>query len=144
MDSTLKVPMNFFTWGQKQIWFPKCCIICKHEMMGKVLKPGTNFISSISWKVRNKQIWAKKIKKQVINWKFQKQLEWNMSDLRFSQQWLWRMRLLGYESPVCTSEETHYVSATEPTHLMLCKILGLHGSDYEGCRILGCYAMWLL
>jgi hypothetical protein len=31
-------------------------------------------------------------------------------------------RLLGYENPVRTSQETHYVSATESTRLMLCKI----------------------
>jgi hypothetical protein len=31
-------------------------------------------------------------------------------------------RLLGYKNPVHTSQETHYVSATEPSWLMLCKI----------------------
>jgi hypothetical protein len=31
-------------------------------------------------------------------------------------------RLLGYEIPVRTSQETHYVSATESSRLMLCKI----------------------
>jgi hypothetical protein len=31
-------------------------------------------------------------------------------------------RLLGYRTPVRTSQETHYVSATEPSQLMLCKI----------------------
>jgi hypothetical protein len=25
-----------------------------------------------------------------------------------------------------------------------CKIRGFHGSDYEECRLLGCYAVWLL
>jgi hypothetical protein len=30
-------------------------------------------------------------------------------------------RLLGYKNPVRTSQETHYVSATEPSRLMLCK-----------------------
>jgi hypothetical protein len=33
-------------------------------------------------------------------------------------------RLLGYKHPVRTSQETHYVSATEPSRLMLCKIWG--------------------
>jgi hypothetical protein len=33
-------------------------------------------------------------------------------------------RLLGYKTPVRTSQETHYVSATEPSLLMLCKIWG--------------------
>jgi hypothetical protein len=31
-------------------------------------------------------------------------------------------RLVGYKNPVRTSRETHYVSATEPSQLMLCKI----------------------
>jgi hypothetical protein len=31
-------------------------------------------------------------------------------------------RLLGYEDPLHTSQETHYVSPTEPSQLMLCKI----------------------
>jgi hypothetical protein len=45
--------------------------------------------------------------------------------------------LLGYKTPVRTSQKTHYVSATEPSQLMLCKIWGFHGSDYEECRLLG-------
>jgi hypothetical protein len=45
-------------------------------------------------------------------------------------------RLLGYENPVRTSQETHYVSATEPSWLMLCKIRGFHSGDYEECRLL--------
>jgi hypothetical protein len=43
-------------------------------------------------------------------------------------------RLLGYKNPVRTSQETHYVSATEPSPLMLCKIWGFHGGDYEEYR----------
>jgi hypothetical protein len=39
-----------------------------------------------------------------------------------------------------TSQEKHYVSATESGLLMLCKILGFHSDDYEECRLLGCYA----
>jgi hypothetical protein len=31
-------------------------------------------------------------------------------------------RLLGYKTPLRTSQETHYVSATESSQLMLCKI----------------------
>jgi hypothetical protein len=38
---------------------------------------------------------------------------------------------------VRTSQETHYVSATESIQLMLCKICGFHGNDYEECRRLG-------
>jgi hypothetical protein len=29
---------------------------------------------------------------------------------------------LGYKNPVRTSQETHYVSATEPSRLLLCKV----------------------
>jgi hypothetical protein len=39
--------------------------------------------------------------------------------------------------PVLTSQETHYISATELCRLMLCKIWGFHGSDYEECHRLG-------
>jgi hypothetical protein len=46
-------------------------------------------------------------------------------------------RLLGYKTQVRTSQETHYVSATESSHLMLSKILGFHGGNYEECRLLG-------
>jgi hypothetical protein len=45
--------------------------------------------------------------------------------------------LLGYKNPVRTSQETHYLSATESSRLMLCKIWGFHGGDYEDCRLLG-------
>jgi hypothetical protein len=53
-------------------------------------------------------------------------------------------RLLGYENPVRTSQETHYVSATESSQLMLRKICNFHVGDYEEWRLLGCYAVWLL
>jgi hypothetical protein len=36
-----------------------------------------------------------------------------------------------------TSQETHYFSVTEPSQLILCKILGFHGCNYEECRLLG-------
>jgi hypothetical protein len=36
-----------------------------------------------------------------------------------------------YKTPVRTSQETHYVSVTELRQLMLCKIGGFHGVDYE-------------
>jgi hypothetical protein len=53
-------------------------------------------------------------------------------------------RIKGYENPVRTSEETHYVSAADPSQLMLCTICGFHGGDYEECRLLGCHAVCLL
>jgi hypothetical protein len=37
-----------------------------------------------------------------------------------------------------------YFSATEPNLLMLCKIRGFHGGDYEEFLLLGCYTVWLL
>jgi hypothetical protein len=45
-------------------------------------------------------------------------------------------RLLKYKNPVRTSEETHYVSATESKGLILCKIWGFYGGDYEEYRLL--------
>jgi hypothetical protein len=45
--------------------------------------------------------------------------------------------VLGYKNPVHTSQGTHYVSATEPSRLALCKIRGFHGGDYEEYRLLG-------
>jgi hypothetical protein len=47
-------------------------------------------------------------------------------------------RPLGYKNPVRTSDETHYVSVTEPSRLMLCKIRVSHGGDYEECYLLWC------
>jgi hypothetical protein len=41
------------------------------------------------------------------------------------------------KNPVRTSQETHYVSATELSQLMLCKIWGFYGGDYEEWRLLG-------
>jgi hypothetical protein len=46
-------------------------------------------------------------------------------------------RPLGFKNPVHTSQETHYVSTTEPNQLMLCKIWGFYSSDYEEWRPLG-------
>jgi hypothetical protein len=38
--------------------------------------------------------------------------------------------LLGYKIPVCTSQETHYISATDASQLMLRKISpSFHGGD---------------
>jgi hypothetical protein len=48
-----------------------------------------------------------------------------------------KWRLLGCKNLFRTSRETHYISAIEPNRLLLCKIWGLHGSEYEECRLLG-------
>jgi hypothetical protein len=40
-------------------------------------------------------------------------------------------RLLEYKIPVYTSQEKEYVSATEPSWLVLCKICGSYCGDYE-------------
>jgi hypothetical protein len=45
--------------------------------------------------------------------------------------------ILGYKNPVHTSQEIHYVSATEPSRLMLCKFWGFHGGNSEKFRRLG-------
>jgi hypothetical protein len=41
------------------------------------------------------------------------------------------------KTPVLTSHETHYVAATGPSRLMLCRIWSSHGGDYEECWLLG-------
>jgi hypothetical protein len=46
-------------------------------------------------------------------------------------------RLLGYKKRVHTPHQTYYVSATDPSRLILCKIWGLYGGDYEESRLLG-------
>jgi hypothetical protein len=53
-------------------------------------------------------------------------------------------RLLGYKNPVRTSQETHYVSTTETSRLLLWKIWSFHGGDYEQSHLLGCLAVWLV
>jgi hypothetical protein len=40
--------------------------------------------------------------------------------------------------PLRTSQETHYLSTTEPRRLMICEAWGFRGDDYEECRLLGC------
>jgi hypothetical protein len=50
----------------------------------------------------------------------------------------------GYKNPVRTSQETHYVSATESSRFMLRNILSLRDGDCKEYRLLGCDAMCLL
>jgi hypothetical protein len=38
----------------------------------------------------------------------------------------------------------HIISSAGSSQLMLCKILGFYGGDYEKWRLLGCYAVCLL
>jgi hypothetical protein len=38
----------------------------------------------------------------------------------------------------------HDISATESSRLILCKIEGFNGGNYEECLLLGCYAVRLL
>jgi hypothetical protein len=40
-------------------------------------------------------------------------------------------RLLWYKNSVRTSQESHYISATRSSQLMLCNFWGFNGSDYE-------------
>jgi hypothetical protein len=44
--------------------------------------------------------------------------------------------LLKRKNPVHTSQETHYFTATEANLLMLCRICGFHGGDYEEYSLL--------
>jgi hypothetical protein len=53
-------------------------------------------------------------------------------------------RLLGYKTPVRTSQETHYFSTTESSRLKLCNIWGFHGCDYEEYRLLRYDTVWFL
>jgi hypothetical protein len=74
--------------------------------------------------------------------------EWNI-DPRFIVHvvsWSYMIRRTPYSEKRTdlTSQETHYVSATESSQLMLCKISWFHGSDYEECRRLACEAVWIL
>jgi hypothetical protein len=46
-------------------------------------------------------------------------------------------RLLGYKNPVHTSQETHYVSVTDLSRLMLCMIWDFLSGDYKECCLLG-------
>jgi hypothetical protein len=66
---------------------------------------------------------------------------------RKQNHWIWEIwgfpwgdyeecHLLWYKNPVRTSQQTHYVTATEPSQLILCEILGFHGGDYEECGLL--------
>jgi hypothetical protein len=45
--------------------------------------------------------------------------------------------LLRYKNQGRTSQETYYVSSTEPSRLMLCQIWRFHGGDCDECRLLG-------
>jgi hypothetical protein len=48
-----------------------------------------------------------------------------------------------YSATKNITEETHYFSAKELSQLMLCKICGLHGGNYEEFRLLEYYAVLL-
>jgi hypothetical protein len=44
---------------------------------------------------------------------------------------------MGYKNSVRASQDTHYISATESSRLILSKIRGFHGGAYEECRPVG-------
>jgi hypothetical protein len=80
-------------------------------------------------------VWQRSVRR--IMWQYwksctfcQEQVSRTHSALRMSPTGIW--------SPVITSQETHYICATEPSRLMLCKIWGFHSLDYEGCLLLIC------
>jgi hypothetical protein len=58
--------------------------------------------------------------------------------------WDEKCRLLSYKNQVRTSQETHYVSATESSQLMLCEIWGFHVGVYEECCFLGYKTQFVL
>jgi hypothetical protein len=58
-------------------------------------------------------------------------------DITTNRRTLQSFAVGGYTNSVRTSQKTHYISATESSRLMLCRISGCHGSDYEECRLLG-------
>jgi hypothetical protein len=64
-------------------------------------------------------------------------LKFCIQDLMFHGGDYEECRLLGYRNSIRTSQETHYVSATKSSQLMLCKIWGFHGADDEECSFLG-------
>jgi hypothetical protein len=70
----------------------------------------------------------------IWRWSSYLQYHWGTADTLTYEE----CRLLGYKTPVRTPQQTHYVCATEPSRLMLCKIWGFHGGDYEECRLLRC------
>jgi hypothetical protein len=53
-------------------------------------------------------------------------------------------RLLGYKTPVHTSQGAYYVTGTVSSRLILCKIWYFHGGNNEECRILGCDSGFVL
>jgi hypothetical protein len=52
-------------------------------------------------------------------------------------------RRLWYKNPIRISKETHCVSSTESSRLVVWKIRDFHGGDYGKCRPLTCDAVWL-
>jgi hypothetical protein len=53
-----------------------------------------------------------------------------------------------YDDPPHAHEPVHILLATSAQNMfrdaeLLCKIWDSHGDDYEECRLLGCYTVWL-
>jgi hypothetical protein len=73
-----------------------------------------------------------------IDFKIQKDysVEHGLYDVRF-EVFTEVIKKNGYQNPDRISQETHHVSATELSRLMLFKIWGYHGGDYEKCRVMG-------
>jgi hypothetical protein len=51
---------------------------------------------------------------------------------------------LFWEAAGCNAKPSKILQGDDLVFVLLCKILGFHGCDYEKCCLLGCYAMWLL
>jgi hypothetical protein len=62
-------------------------------------------------------------KQKVVQIRSTKVDNYNLNKIRgFYGGYYEERRLLEYKTPVCTSQETQYVSITEHSQLMLCKI----------------------
>jgi hypothetical protein len=52
--------------------------------------------------------------------------------------------LVGSLACCCTLKGQPLLLYIVSNQMQFCKISGFHGGDYEECRLLGCYAVWLL
>jgi hypothetical protein len=72
-----------------------------------------------------KFLWARYLESDYSVWKHNMSLANSISTCNIAGVYggdYEECRLLGYKNPVRTSQETNYVSATESSQLMLCKI----------------------
>jgi hypothetical protein len=104
------------------------------------------WLSKGCWVFSQQVLHEIQVQEQGLSIRFLTHLFYEMTQRNFTKKgstntWLKRTleecRLLGYNNPFRTSQETHYFATTDSSQLMLCKIWGSHGSDCEECRLLG-------